>query len=111
VLVAFGDIYTQIPRRDQIRELMRVTQARVREQPGCMFYAFTEALDDPGHFLVVQQWRDLEALDEHYRSQAFTDYQNWVAAQLVRTSELRVHVVEETRVPLDSSLIDTSADD
>jgi quinol monooxygenase YgiN len=111
VIIAIGDIYAQIPRLDEVRELLRVTQARVREQPGCMFYAFAETLDDPGHFLVVQQWRDQGAVDEHYRSRAFADYQAEIANRLVRTSELRLHVVQESLLPVDSSLIDTSHDD
>ena len=111
MIIALGDIYAQIPRRDEVRELMRVTQQRVREQPGCLSYAFAETLDDPGRFLLVQQWRDQGALDEHYRSQAFADYQAGIAARLVRSSELRVFVVQESLLPLDSSVIDTSADD
>jgi quinol monooxygenase YgiN len=111
VIIALGDIYAQIPRRDEVREVMRVAQARVRKQAGCISYAFAETLDDPGHFVVVQQWRDREALDEHYRSEAFADYQAGVTDRLVRTSELRVHVVQESFLPVDSSLVDTSHDD
>jgi quinol monooxygenase YgiN len=111
VIIALGDIYVQIPRRDEIRELMRVTEERVREQPGCLSYAFAETLDDPGHFVVVQRWRDQEAVDEHYRSKAFADYQAGIADRLVRTSELAVHVVQESFLPVDSSRIDTSQDD
>jgi quinol monooxygenase YgiN len=85
---------------------MRATQARVTEAPGCLSYVFAETLDDPGHFLVVQQWRDQRALDEHFRSQAFADYQAQVGESLVRTSELRVHVVQESYAPVDSAPID-----
>lgn len=111
MIIALGDIYAQIPSREEVRELMRITQERVREQPGCTLYVFTERIDDPGHFLVVQQWGDQGALDEHYRSRAFAAYQAGIAHRLVRTSELRVYVVEGSVLPVDSSLIDTSADD
>jgi quinol monooxygenase YgiN len=111
VIIAVGDIYAQIFRREKVRELMRATQERVRGQPGCMSYTFSETLDDPGHFVVVQQWRDQQALGEHYRSQAFADYQAGVADQLVRTSELRLYVVQESSAPVESSLINTSHDD
>lgn len=110
MIIGLGDIYAQIPVLEEVRELMRRTQARVREQPGCVRYAFTETLEDPGHFVVVQEWRDLEALQEHYRSRAFGDYQAGIAPRLVRTSELRLHVAEETLQPVDSSVIDTSED-
>jgi quinol monooxygenase YgiN len=111
VIIALGDVYAQIPRLGEVRELMRATQARVREQPGCVSYAFAESLEDPGHFVLVQQWRDHEALDEHYRSQAFADYQAQVAEQLVRASELRLHEVQVSYAPVDSSRLDIAQDD
>ena len=102
VILAAADVYAQIPRLAEVRELMRSTQATVREQPGCISYVFAETLDDPGHFVVVQEWRDREALEEHYRSQAFSDYQDQVKALLVRDSELRINRVEETVRPVAS---------
>jgi quinol monooxygenase YgiN len=111
MLIALGDIYTQIPRREQVRELMRATQARVRDEPGCVYYTFAETLDDPGHFVVVQQWRDQAALDAHYRSDAFADYQGQIAAQLVSSSDLRVYTVGPGARPVESSVIDTSQDE
>jgi len=111
VIIALGDVYAQIPRLAEVRELMRATQARVREQPGCVSYAFAESLEEPGHFMLVQQWRDQEALDEHYRSQAFADYQAQVAEQLVRASELRLHEVQVSYAPVDSSRLDIAQDD
>ena len=103
MIIAVGDIYAQIPRREQVRELMRATQEQVRGEPGCISYDFAETLDDPGHFIVVQQWRDRAAFDEHYRSKAFADYQAAIRDQLVRTSELYVHVVSESFQPVESS--------
>jgi quinol monooxygenase YgiN len=102
MIIALGDIYTQIPRREEVRELMRATQARVIEEPGCVSYVFAETLDDPGHFLVVQRWRDQAALDDHYRSRGFADYQTAIGGLLVRTSQLHVHVAGESYTPVDS---------
>jgi len=111
MLIALGDIYAQIPRRDEVRELMRATQARARQQAGCIDFVFAETLDDPGHFVIVQQWRDRAALDEHYRSEAFADYQAKIGEHLVRSSELRVHVVQQSALLVDSSPLDISQDD
>jgi quinol monooxygenase YgiN len=111
VIIALGDVYAQIPRRDEVRELMRVTQRRVAEQPGCLSFAFAETLEDPAHFLIVERWRDQQALDEHYRSEAFAEYQAGIANWLVRASELRVHVVQERYVPVDSQSIETPHED
>jgi quinol monooxygenase YgiN len=111
MLIALGDIYAQIPSRERVRELMLSTQARVRGADGCIDYAFAETLEDPGHFVVVQQWRDQAALDAHYRSDAFAEYQREIDAHLVRESELRVYSVQAAAQPVNSAAIDTSADD
>jgi quinol monooxygenase YgiN len=111
MIVAVGDIYAQIPRRQEVAELMRATQARAREQPGCGYFAFAETLDDPGHFVVVQQWRDRTALDGHYASQVFADYQSQIGPLLVRSSELRIHEVRSSARPIGSSTLDISQDD
>jgi quinol monooxygenase YgiN len=95
MIIASGDIHARIPDREQVTALMRATQARVREEPGCLYYAFAETLDDPGHFVVVSHWQDQGALDAHYRSDAFAEYQAQVGAYLVRSSELRVFQASE----------------
>jgi quinol monooxygenase YgiN len=105
MLIALGDIFAQIPHRDRVRELMLATQASVCEEPGCISYFFAETLDDPGHFVVVQQWRDQAALDEHFRSRAFADYQAQIIPSLVRSSDMSVHVVEASYSPFDSGSI------
>jgi quinol monooxygenase YgiN len=105
MIVALADVYVQIPDRERVRELMRATQASVRDEPGCISYVFAETLDDPGHFVTVQQWRDQRALDDHFRSQAFADYQRQVERSLVRASELHVHVAQESYLPFDTGSI------
>jgi quinol monooxygenase YgiN len=111
MIIARGDIYVRIPDRERVAELMRATQARVREQPGCLYYAFAETLDDPGHLVVIQQWRDRDALERHYRSQTFADYQTAIGGHLVRTSELHIHEVDPGVVPFDPAPIDAAQED
>jgi quinol monooxygenase YgiN len=111
VIIAIGDIYAQIPRRDEVRDLMRETQLGARELPGCLSYTFAETLDDPGHFIVVQQWRDRAALDEHYRSRAFVRYQANIAELVVRDSELQLHSVRDSVRPIPAPGGDPKHDD
>ena len=111
MIIALGDIHAQIPRREEVAELMRATQARAREQPGCIYFEFAQTLDDPGHFVVVQQWRDQAAFDQHYRSDAFAAYQTGIAQHLVRISELSVHSVQTSLRPTTAEPLEASAED
>jgi quinol monooxygenase YgiN len=111
MIVALADVYAQIPHRKEIQEVMLKTEARVREDPGCVSFVFAEVLAEPGHFLLVQRWRDQAALNEHYRSAAFADYQAGIRGLLVRNSEIQVHVSEQEFRPVDSSGLDIGQDD
>jgi quinol monooxygenase YgiN len=111
VIVAFADVYAQIAQREAVQEVMLETQTRVREDPGCVSFVFAEVVAEPGHFLLVQEWRDQAALDEHYRSAVFADYQAALGGLLARDSQMRVHVSEEEFRPVDSSRLDVGHDD
>ena len=100
MLVGIGDVHAQVPQRRAAERVMLAAQAATRRQDGCLGYSFAEVLGDPGHYLVVQSWRDQQALDEHYRSVTFADYQAAITPLLSRDSELELHVVAESVRPV-----------
>jgi quinol monooxygenase YgiN len=111
VIVALGDVYAQVPQRAAAQEAMLEAQHAALEQDGCVAFVFAEALGEPGHFVVVQRWRDPAALREHYRSESFFRYEAAIQPLLVRESELRVHVVEDEITPVDDAGLDLHQDD
>jgi quinol monooxygenase YgiN len=100
--VAIGDVYAQAPHLELVRGLMRETQEAARQQSGCVSYSFAEALDEPGHFVVAQEWRDQASLEEHYRSATYSDFQAKLELLLLHSSDLRIHLVEKTIRPVES---------
>ena len=42
--------------------------AATREEDGCVAYAFSEDLAEPGLIHVFEEWRDQAALDAHFAS-------------------------------------------
>jgi quinol monooxygenase YgiN len=111
VIVAIGDVYAQIPRRDAAVEAMLDAQRAALEQDGCLSFTFAESLAEPGHYLVVQRWSDRSALEAHYRSESFFHYQAAIAPLLVRESELTLHSVEDAVRPVDPEALDHPEDD
>jgi quinol monooxygenase YgiN len=111
MILAVGDVFAGVAELGAVRELMRSTQDRVREQPGCVQYAFAEALDEPGHFVLVQQWSSQQALDEHYKSDVFAAYQAEIVPYLARTSELRVFDTQAAFRPVTHDPIGPPQDD
>jgi quinol monooxygenase YgiN len=111
VIVALGDVYAQIPQREAAEETMLDAQHAALEQDGCISFVFAEALREPGHYVVIQRWRDREALEGHYRSEAFFRYQAAIGPLLVRESELHLHAVADAIRPVDPGALDVAQDD
>jgi quinol monooxygenase YgiN len=102
MLIALGDVYAQATEVGRVRELMFAAQEVAASEPGCEAYSFAEVVGDPAHFLSVQRWSDQQALDAHYSSAAFADYQAQVTPLLARSSELRVYSVAGVYAPTDA---------
>jgi quinol monooxygenase YgiN len=111
MIIALGDVYVQIPQRAAAEQAMAQAQARALDEDGCVSYAFAEVLHEPGHFLLVQRWSDQQALNAHYTSPGFADYQDAIAPLLVRATDMQVHLVESEFRPLDSSSLSIQHDD
>lgn len=55
-------------------ENFRLLQAASRKEPGCRMYIVHQRLDDPGSFLIYEQYDDEAALDAHRSSIHFRQY-------------------------------------
>ncbi|HXD55481.1 MAG TPA: putative quinol monooxygenase [Solirubrobacteraceae bacterium] len=111
MIVVHADVFAQIPQREGVREAMLLAQRAAREQDGCVSFQFAEALDEPGHFVAVERWRDGAALEAHFRSSSFQAYEEAVTPLLVRDSEVLVLTAQEELRPVDSSPLDLRQDD
>jgi len=89
--VVVVDIYGLAGRAGELVALLRETQEHARLEPGCVRYAFADVVGDPGHHLVVQEWRDEAALEAHYASPSFRRYQHHVGELLARPSQVRLY--------------------
>jgi quinol monooxygenase YgiN len=98
-VVAVTQIHGIAGRRQELRELMQRTEARVAEEPGCRVYRFAAALGDADEYVHVQEWASDDAFAAHQRSPAFRNYQQALFDLLARPSDMRVHRGPETTVP------------
>ena len=105
-VVVVGDVRVLSGRRRELEELLAATQRAARSEPGCAEYAFAEVVGDPGHLVLVGEWRDGAALESHYRSDAYKAYQAAIGDFLARPSSVRIHHVRDTIRPEDSAPMD-----
>ena len=98
-VVAVTLIHGIAGRRQELRDLMRQTEERVADEPGCRVYRFAATLEDPDEYVHVQEWASESAFSDHQRSAAFRGYQQALFDLLARPSEMRVHHAPQTIVP------------
>jgi quinol monooxygenase YgiN len=92
-VLAITRIFGIAGRREELRELMRATEARVAAEPGCRLYRFAATLDKPDEYLHVQEWTGDDAFAAHQRASAFRDYQRELFELLARPSDMQVYRV------------------
>jgi quinol monooxygenase YgiN len=63
---------------EQARPLMARVTARTLQEPGCLAYAYSQDIGDPGLFHVTEKWTDRAALEQHFQTAHMAE---WIAAR------------------------------
>jgi quinol monooxygenase YgiN len=93
-------------RREELTRLLERFERWAAGEPGCRRYLFAAALADPSRFVLFSEWEGQEALDAHYRSEAFADFQLSLDGLLARPSELTEYSVGSAVRPADTRPMD-----
>jgi quinol monooxygenase YgiN len=105
-VIAIAEMFGISGRRDELATLLERFGGWAAGETGCRRYIFAATLADPSRFVLVSEWETEEALDAHYRSQAFTDFQLGLDGLLARPSESTVYLAEGAFRPLNTRPMD-----
>jgi quinol monooxygenase YgiN len=105
-MLAVADLYGISGRRAELISLLERSERAAAGGPGCRRYTFAATVSDPDRFVLVSEWDSPEAMDAHYRSQAFAEFQFGLEGLLARPSVLTVYAGEQAVRPLDSGQMD-----
>jgi quinol monooxygenase YgiN len=106
VVVAIADMFAINSRRGELVALLERFEAQAAREPGCHRFTFAASLGDPDRFVLVSEWISRAALDEHYGSQAFAEFQFGLHGLLDRPSELAVYEAAGAVRPLNTRPMD-----
>ena len=105
-VIAVAEMFGIAGRRPELVTLLEESELWAAAQPGCRRYTFAAALTDPDRFVLLSEWDGPEALDAHYRSQAFADFQFGLDGLLAKPSEMTVYSVADSVRPLNTKPMD-----
>jgi quinol monooxygenase YgiN len=105
-VIAVAEMFGVSGRREELTRLLERFERWAAGEPGCRRYVFAAALTDPNRFVLFSEWESQDALDAHYRSEAFADFQFSLDGLLARPSELTVYSLESAVRPTDTRPMD-----
>jgi quinol monooxygenase YgiN len=105
-VLAVAEMFGIAGRRRELVALLEDTERWAAAQPGCRRYTFAAALTDRDRIVMVSEWDSLKALDAHYLSQEFADFQFGLDALLARPSKMTIYSIADSVRPLNTKPID-----
>ncbi len=55
----------------KVEEALKTAEQEVQSEPGCESYVLTKDITQENRFIMLEVWRDLEALETHKQAKAF----------------------------------------
>jgi quinol monooxygenase YgiN len=105
-VVAIAEMFGISGRRDELATLLERFGSWAGGEPGCKRYVFAAALADPSRFVLVSEWESQAALNAHYRSPEFADFQRGLDGLLAKPSESTVYSAEGAVRPVNTGPMD-----
>jgi quinol monooxygenase YgiN len=105
-VVAVADLFGISGRRQELRAVLAGAERDAAGQPGCVRYSFAATVGDPDHFVLISEWRDRAAMDAHYASTGFANFQFSLEGLLARPSQMTLYSVSGSARPMSSSPMD-----
>ena len=105
-VIAVAEMFGISGRREELTRVLERFERWAAGEPGCRRYVFAAALADPSRYMLFSEWESQQALDAHYRSDAFADFQLSLDGLLARPSDLTVYPVGSAVRPTDTRPMD-----
>ena len=101
-----ADMFGIAGRRSELQDLLADAERLAASQHGCLRYTVAASLTDADHYLVVEEWRDQAALEAHYASESFAQFELALHGLLARPSKATIHSGAAARRPTASGPLD-----
>jgi quinol monooxygenase YgiN len=105
-VITVADMFGIEGAREELAGLFERFERDAQREPGCMRYTFAATVADPAQFVQLSEWESQDALDAHYRSRLFADFQFQLQGLLARPSELTIYSTDRAVRPLDTGPMD-----
>lgn len=80
---------------DKARDAVKSMEQATRKEAGCLTYAFSVDISDPGMIRVTERWESMDAIKAHMASPHMADFQ--LAIMTLQPKGLNIKAFEVAR--------------
>jgi quinol monooxygenase YgiN len=97
MIVVVGRVQTDAERRGDLIRLAQEVARASRAEAGCLNYALLADPEDEHRFVIIEEWADEAALQEHFRTSHIDHFMRHFPATLAAPPDIAFHTVERSR--------------
>jgi quinol monooxygenase YgiN len=97
MIVVVGRVKTDAEKREALVSSGQALAAASRAETGCIDYRLYQDSEDENEFVFVEEWKDDEALQEHFRTAHIAEFMRAAPATLVAAPDVKFHEIASTR--------------
>jgi len=93
VIVVQVEVIVEPGSTDQVRDAVGKMEQATRREPGCLKYAFSVDVTDPGMVRVTERWESLDAIKAHLASPHMAEFNQAVGALKPKGLDIKAYEV------------------
>jgi len=97
MIVVTGRVEIPAEHRTAFAEVSTEMCRHSRDEAGCLGYRVYADLEQPGHYVFVEEWADDDALQRHFRERHTGVFMQALGELLGGPADARFHTVASTR--------------
>ena len=97
MIVVVGRVRTDDSKRADLIRIGATVASASRAEEGCIDYRVFEAVDAPNEFVFVEEWRDEDALQEHFTTSHIAQFMGAVTNAIIGAPDVKFHEVASSR--------------
>ncbi|GAG43898.1 unnamed protein product, partial [marine sediment metagenome] len=99
MLIVSGEIVVEAGAIESVRDALRVVETATRAEAGCITYAFSVDVSDPGMVRIFERWESLDALRAHLQMPHMAEFGAAVATIQPKSVNVQAYEIAQ-EVPL-----------
>ncbi|MBW2292666.1 MAG: antibiotic biosynthesis monooxygenase [Deltaproteobacteria bacterium] len=100
MLIVAAEVGVEEGAVESVRDALLAMETETRKEPGCLTYAFSVDINDPGTLRIIERWESMEALETHFKTPHMAAFGAAIAKIKPTSMNLKVYeVAREVALP------------